>query len=94
MKADNHNAKDTQNGKNSPTWDQIEGNWKQFQGKAREQWGKVTDDELTQIKGNREQLAGKIQEHYGKTREVAEREIDEFCYKCASTEARSAETPR
>jgi CsbD-like protein len=33
-------------------WDRIEGNWKQFTGKAKEQWGKLTDDELTQISGN------------------------------------------
>ena len=42
-------------------WDQIEGNWKQFTGKAREQWGDLTDDEVQQAKGNREQLAGVIQ---------------------------------
>lgn len=28
-------------------WNQIEGNWKQ--GKAKEKWGKLTDDELDQI---------------------------------------------
>ena len=27
-------------------WDRIEGNWKQFKGKAKEQWGKLTDDDL------------------------------------------------
>ena len=39
-------------------WDRVEGNWKQFRGKVKEQWGKLTDDELTQINGNREQLEG------------------------------------
>ena len=28
-------------------WDQIEGNWKQFTGKVKEKWGKLTDDDLT-----------------------------------------------
>lgn len=59
-------------------WDTIKGNWKQYQGAARERWGKITDDEMQQIKGKRDQLAGKIQEAYGKTKEEAEREIDEF----------------
>ena len=43
-------------------WDQIEGNWKQFKGEARQQWGKLTDDELEQVKGQREELVGRIQE--------------------------------
>jgi uncharacterized protein YjbJ (UPF0337 family) len=25
-------------------WDRIEGNWKQVTGKAKVQWGKLTDD--------------------------------------------------
>jgi uncharacterized protein YjbJ (UPF0337 family) len=59
-------------------WDQVEGNWKQFKGKAQQQWGDLTDDELDQIEGSRTELAGKIQERYGKTREAAEREVDEW----------------
>ena len=27
-------------------WDQVKGNWKQFRGKVKEQWGHLTDDEL------------------------------------------------
>ena len=37
-------------------WDTVKGDWKQFSGKVKEQWGKLNDDELTQINGNREQL--------------------------------------
>ena len=29
-------------------WDRIEGNWKQFTGKVKEKWGKLTDDEIAQ----------------------------------------------
>jgi len=32
-------------------WDRIEGNWKQMTGKVREQWGKLTDDDLDKIDG-------------------------------------------
>ncbi len=38
--------------------EQIQGNWKQLTGKAREQWGKLTDDDLDVVAGRREQLAG------------------------------------
>ncbi len=41
-------------------WNRIEGNWKQFTGKVKEQWGKLTDDDLTEINGKRDQLEGKI----------------------------------
>ncbi|MCM2476000.1 CsbD family protein [Rhizobium sp. CG5] len=57
-------------------WNQIEGNWEQFKGKAQVQWGKLTGDDLDVIAGNRKQLAGRIQEVYGKTEEESEREID------------------
>jgi uncharacterized protein YjbJ (UPF0337 family) len=55
--------------------DQIAGNWEQLKGSVREQWGKLTDDQLTEIKGNRQQLAGKIQEAYGVAKEEAEEQI-------------------
>ena len=59
-------------------WDRIEGNWKQFSGKVKEQWGKLTDDELTQINGKRDQLEGKIQERYGYTKDQTKKEIDDW----------------
>ena len=40
-------------------WDRIQGNWKQVVGKAKAQWGKLTDDDLDVVAGRREQLAGK-----------------------------------
>ena len=59
-------------------WDRIEGNWKQFKGKAKEQWGKLTDDDLDVAAGMRDQLVGRIQERYGIANDEAERQIDEW----------------
>ncbi len=56
--------------------DTLKGQWMQLKGKVREQWGKLTDDELDKIQGNTEMLIGKIQEHYGKSREEAEKDLD------------------
>jgi uncharacterized protein YjbJ (UPF0337 family) len=59
-------------------WDIVEGNWKQFTGKVRQQWAKLTDDDLDLIAGKREELAGLVQERYGVTRDVAEEQIKEW----------------
>lgn len=59
-------------------WDVIEGNWKQYAGKAREQWGKLTDNDLEVAKGRRDQLAGLVQERYGVAKDEAERQVDSW----------------
>jgi uncharacterized protein YjbJ (UPF0337 family) len=59
-------------------WDQIEGNWKKLKGKARMQWGKLTDDQLDRIAGKREELVGRVQEQYGIGKEEAETQVDQF----------------
>jgi uncharacterized protein YjbJ (UPF0337 family) len=58
--------------------DTIEGNWKEFKGKIREKWGKLTDDRLDVIEGKRDQLAGEIQQAYGISKEQAEKQVKEF----------------
>lgn len=59
-------------------WDRIEGQWKQFKGKVKEQWGDLTDDEFDQIAGQRDQLVGRIQEHYGIARDEAEKQVRDW----------------
>ena len=56
----------------------VKGNWLQFKGKVKEQWGKLTDDELDVINGRRDQLEGKIQEHYGVGKEIAKEQVDKW----------------
>ena len=58
--------------------DTLKGQWTQLKGMAREQWGKLTNDDLDQIQGRSEQLIGKLQERYGDEKEKLEKEIDEF----------------
>lgn len=58
--------------------DRIKGNWQQFLGKAKEQWGKLTDDDWKIVEGRADQLVGRIQERYGCAREEAERQVAEF----------------
>lgn len=59
-------------------WDRVEGNWKQFKGEIRQQWGKLTDDDLDQIGGVQTKLVGRLQERYGMERDEAERQVDSW----------------
>jgi uncharacterized protein YjbJ (UPF0337 family) len=58
--------------------DIIAGNWKQLVGKAKVQWGKLTDDDLALIEGRQDRLVGRIQERYGIARDEAERQVKEW----------------
>lgn len=58
--------------------DITSGNFKQLKGKIKQQWGKLTDDEIDQMEGNAEILAGKLQERYGLAKDDAERQARDF----------------
>ena len=58
--------------------DQAAGQWKQLKGKVKEQWGKLTDDDLTVLEGDLDQLTGRVQERYGVAKEEAERQVRDF----------------
>ncbi len=59
-------------------WDQVEGNWKEWKGKAHAKWGELTEDEMEEARGDRERLEGLIQQKYGKTKEEVREEVDEW----------------
>lgn len=59
-------------------WDIIEGNWTQYKGQVKAQWGKLTNDHVDVIAGKRDQLAGKIQEAYGVSVDEADQQIEAF----------------
>ena len=56
--------------------DTLKGQWTQLKGQVREQWGKLTNDDLDRIEGQQQQLIGRIQERYGIAREEAQRQVD------------------
>jgi uncharacterized protein YjbJ (UPF0337 family) len=59
-------------------WDTVQGTWMQIKGKAKERWGKLTNDDLDLIDGKRDQLLGRIQERYGIARDEADRQLKEW----------------
>ena len=60
---------------NAMNSDMIAGNLKQLTGKVKEQWGKLTDDDMTVIEGKRDQLVGRVQERYGIAKDKAEEQV-------------------
>lgn len=58
--------------------DIMEGNWTELKGRIREQWGKLTDDQLDEVQGKWEQLAGVVQQQYGISKDEAEVQIARF----------------
>lgn len=58
--------------------DIIKGKWKQLNGRIKQQWGELTDDDLTAAEGNRDYLAGKIQERYGIAKDAAMDQVRDF----------------
>ncbi|WP_428681557.1 CsbD family protein [Reyranella sp.] len=56
-------------------WEKFKGSWSQTKGAVKEEWGKLTDDDLLAIEGRRDQLVGKIQTRYGISREAAEAQV-------------------
>lgn len=59
-------------------WDQAAGNWKQMRGVVKQQWAKLTDDDLDKVAGKRDQLVGKIQQSYGIGKEEAEKQLNDW----------------
>jgi len=57
-------------------WDQIQVNWMMFKDKVRNNWVKLTDEDLTRIGGRRGELVGRLRARYGFAKAEAEREIE------------------
>ena len=74
-------------------WDTVKGDWKQFKGKVKEAWGKLTDDELDVIAGKRDQLVGAIQKNYGIARDEADRQVQQFERSCATGDSCASAEP-
>jgi len=61
--------------------DILKGKWKEIKGGLKEQWGKLSDDDLVQIEGKVEKLSGILQEKYGYSKEKAEEAYKGFVKK-------------
>ena len=62
------------------TQDILFGKWHELKGQVRQQWGKLTDDDLTRLSGKTEELAGVLQQRYGYGKAQAEIEINKWLH--------------
>lgn len=58
--------------------DHLSGKWKEFKGEIRNQWGRLTEDELESVKGNIGAIAGLIQQRYGDAKDAVSQKLDEI----------------
>ncbi len=70
------------------TWDQINGDWQQLSARLKENWSRLTDQELAGIAGKREQLIRALHLRYGYPKQRAEIEIDRFIRQLRPGDAR------
>jgi uncharacterized protein YjbJ (UPF0337 family) len=57
---------------------QTEGQLKQFTARVKQEWGDLTDDEVTQAEGNIDELVARIQQKYGDSREKIAEKINQI----------------
>lgn len=58
--------------------DHFKGQWSQFKGELKRQWGKFTDDDLMQIEGDYDKFLGKLQERYADQKDEVGRWADQW----------------
>jgi len=58
--------------------DQVIAKWHQIRGSVKQEWGKLTDDDLDYIEGTRDRLVSRLQQKYGVTKEEAEQQADRW----------------
>lgn len=54
----------------------LKGKWNEIKGKAKEEWGKLTDDDLDRAEGRRDQIIGAIQQRYGIAKDQAAKQVE------------------
>jgi uncharacterized protein YjbJ (UPF0337 family) len=77
---------ETASGSSRPTWKEHQvnegtdqkwsGRWDQLKGKAKQQWGQLTDDDVDVAEGNYDEMVGKIKERTGEAEEDIRRRLD------------------
>jgi uncharacterized protein YjbJ (UPF0337 family) len=57
--------------------DRVEGPLKEAGGKAKEEWGDLTDNPETEAEGQADQLEGKVQNEWGEAKDEVRDAVDD-----------------
>lgn len=59
-------------------WTTIENGWNDYKASAKQQWGKLSDEQISGTLGKRENLAAKVQEVYSLSKEETDRQVSDW----------------
>jgi uncharacterized protein YjbJ (UPF0337 family) len=59
-------------------WSNIETCWNDFKANAKQQWSKLSEQQINDTHGKREQLTASVQQAYALSKEDAERQISDW----------------
>ena len=58
--------------------DIVPGKWSELKDQVKQQWGKLSDDDLARLSGKTDELAGVLQQRYGYGKAQAKIEINKW----------------
>jgi len=73
-------------------WSNIESGWMTFKANAKQQWDKLSDQQVSDTLGKREQLSSRLQEVYALSKEETERQISDWQSKQVEKQAPAAKS--
>lgn len=56
----------------------LKGNWNVLKGKLKQEYGELTEDDLTYIEGKEDEMIGKLQRKLGKSRDEITSKLKEW----------------
>lgn len=56
----------------------IKGKWNEIKGKLKQEYGDLTDDDLTYIEGKEDELLGRLQQKTGKSKDELRKKINSY----------------
>ena len=73
-------------------WSTIETGWKDYKANAKQQWSKLSDEQIEKTLGKRDDLSSQVQQAYSVTKDDAERQISEWQSKQVEKQAPAAKS--
>jgi uncharacterized protein YjbJ (UPF0337 family) len=73
-------------------WSSIESGWNDFKANAKQQWSKLSEQQISDTLGKREHLSTKVQEVYALSKEETDRQISAWQSKQVEKQAPAAKS--
>jgi uncharacterized protein YjbJ (UPF0337 family) len=73
-------------------WSKIEIDWQDFKANAKQEWSKLSEQQINDTFGKRDYLSLRVQEAYAQSKEVTERQISDWQGRQVAKQAPSAKT--